>query len=138
MIATLFKKAEAKAQGKGNVTADTRIRQGSSGSADNSITKDCVLEKDGGETAMYMAPAYPVFDAFKIVKPQVYVSIGTQHGQLSNTGNDTGRGDQNCPDSSDIETVSEGEPDNRFHALCFVKSGSDSSSLKVDYEAILG
>jgi len=67
LIATLFKKAEAKAQDKGNVEADTRISQDSSGSADNFITKDYVLEKDGGD--ILKKPAYPVFDACKIVKP---------------------------------------------------------------------
>ena len=46
---------------------NTRIGEDSSGSADNFITKDYVLEKDGGD--ILKKPAYPVFDACNIVKP---------------------------------------------------------------------
>ena len=85
-----------------------------------------------------MRPADPLFDAFKGVEPQVDVSIGIQHGQLSNRGNDTGSDDRNGLDSSDVETVPEGEPVNPFQSLCLERSDSETSSSEVDFNAILG
>ena len=60
LIATLFKKAEAKAQEKGNVAADTRTSEDSSDSLDDFIIEDSVLEKDGGE--IVLRPADPFGD----------------------------------------------------------------------------
>ena len=85
-----------------------------------------------------MRPADPLFDAFKGVEPHIDVSIGIQHGQLSNRGNDTDSDDRNGLDSSDVETVPEGEPVNPFQSLCLERSDSETSSSEVDFDAILG